>query len=159
MSASCAPSAAPEARHAGEAVTGDAERPARGWRLAAILALAGLFAGLALLFILAPSAGAVLFRLPAPEGGALADVQAIGFRDGALALALAGLGWRAPRSAVALVLRVGLVIPACDLAFVALSGPVAWPLALHLASGLVRLGLSLWLSPPRGREPGARPGG
>jgi hypothetical protein len=135
-------------------------RTARGWRLACILGLAAVFAGLALLFVLAPSIGAAIFGLPAPEGVAVGYVRAIGFRDAALALMLAGLGWRARQSAVVLVLRVSLVIPACDFVLVASSGPSNWPIALHLASGIVLLSLSFCLQrPAREPEPAPRPRG
>lgn len=118
-------------------------------RLWAVLALAAVFLGLGALFVLSPSTGAAIFGLPAPGGLADGYLRAIGFRDLALALYLAGLAFLASRRSVSIVLGSSLVIPVCDTILVWSSGAAPWQIALHLGSGAVLLVLTLWVSGPR----------
>ena len=119
-------------------------RDPRAW---IVLGFSGTFLALGVLFVAAPRAGAAVFGLPAPEGAGLGYVRAIGFRDLALALYLAGLALLASRRALALVLALTVLIPACDVALVATVIGLSSPgyLALHGAAGLAFAGLAWWV--------------
>jgi len=123
-------------------------------RVWTVLALALVFLALGALFLAAPGAGALIYGIPEPEGPGRTALRAIGARDVALALYLAGLALLATRRAVAIVLAASLVIPACDLALVA--GSAAWwQVALHLASAFVLALVAAWLGWPPKRGPAA----
>jgi len=98
-------------------------------------------------FILAPRVGALIFGIPAPDGPALAYLPAIGLRDLAFGLYIAGLAAFSTRRAVAIVLAATVLIPVGDIVLVlnerGLSSP--WHLALHAASGLYMASASVWL--------------
>ncbi|KMO43307.1 hypothetical protein VQ02_00445 [Methylobacterium variabile] len=135
----------------------DRRRPAAGNgrlttadpRLWAVLALALVFLALAGLFLAVPSLGALIYGVPEPTGIGRAYLRAIGARDAALSLYLAGLALVATRRAVALVLAASLVIPACDLALVLAAGTAAWwQVALHAASAGVLALTALWMLVP-----------
>jgi hypothetical protein len=119
-------------------------REPRAWL---VLALAGVFVALGLVFILAPTLGAALFGLPAPAGPSLSYLPAIGLRDVAFGLYLAILAGLADERAVGAVLGATLVIPVGDIVLVAagrgLTAP--GPLLLHAASGALMAGACLWL--------------
>ena len=122
--------------------------PLRGARAWTVLALAAAFFLLGVLFVLAPRAGAALFGLPAPEGLGLGYVRAIGFRDLVLALYLTGLTLVASRRAVALVLGLTIVIPACDTALLIAVTGFASPghLALHAGTAVILAALAAWVA-------------
>jgi hypothetical protein len=119
----------------------------RAWLVGA---LALVFLALGALFMAAPEPAAALFGIAAPEATGRAYVRAIGFRDLALGLYLAGLLVWSNRPAVRVVIGASLVIPLCDLVLVgATSGTeAAWQLALHAVSGLVLVATWLWLGRP-----------
>jgi Domain of unknown function (DUF4267) len=123
------------------------ERPSRRdastW-LVLLLAVAFLVIGI--LFIAVPRPAAIMFGIPA-EGPAEPYIRAIGFRDLALALYLAGLTLLATRRAVATVLGASVLIPVCDVALVMLTTGLSSPgsLALHAAGGTVLATLALWM--------------
>jgi hypothetical protein len=118
----------------------------------ALLPPAGL-AGLGLLFILWPSAGAALFGLPPPEGTARAWLAVVGLRDlvfAGYAFALAAL---VSRRALGVLLAVTALIPVGDVAILFATGSGrAWHVALHLGSGAMVAGAAWWAL----RGPGAR---
>jgi hypothetical protein len=123
-------------------------------RLWIVLALALIFVGLGILFLAAPSLGALIYGVPEPDGIGRTLLRAIGARDAALALHLAGLSLVSTRRAVAIVLAGSLVIPACDLALILSAGTAAWwQVALHgMSAGVLAL-VALWLTgrgPPLG---------
>jgi len=122
-----------------------------------LLALAGTFVGLGILFVAAPRLGAGLFGLPPPEGPALAYLVAIGLRDLAFGLYIAILSRRAAWPLLGMVLAATLVIPLGDLLILAAVRGLESPahLLLHGASGLVLAGTALWLlrQPDSSREP------
>jgi hypothetical protein len=111
-----------------------------------VLLLAAAFLAIGILFIAAPRPAAVLFGIPA-EGPAEPYIRAIGFRDLALALYLAGLTLLSTRRAVATVLGASVLIPICDLAMVMLTTGLSSPgsLALHAAGGTALAILALWM--------------
>src|SRR3954454_16482632 len=76
-------------------------RQAKTW---VVLGLSATFFLIGALFILAPRWGATLFGIPSPEDRGLAYVQAIGFRDLALALYIIGLALFSSRRALSIVL-------------------------------------------------------
>ncbi|GJE48706.1 hypothetical protein GOFOIKOB_1738 [Methylobacterium tardum] len=100
------------------------------------MALAAVFLCLGGLFIVSPSAGAAIFGIPAPSGVPAGYLRAIGFRDVALALYLAGLACFSTRRAVCLVLMASVFIPFCDVILVWMSDSATfWQIALHGVSG------------------------
>jgi hypothetical protein len=106
-----------------------------------------VFLCLAALFILSPAAGADIFGIPAPTGVAEGYLRAIGFRDAALALYLAGIACFSTRRAVSIVLGASVLIPACDVILVLTTGTAAsWQIALHAVSGICLLILAAWIS-------------
>ncbi|MET7248294.1 DUF4267 domain-containing protein [Methylobacterium sp. EM32] len=116
-------------------------------RLWAVLALALVFLALAAVFLAAPALGALIYGVPEPDGAGRTALRAIGARDAALALYLAGLSLFSTRRAVAIVLAASLVIPACDLALILSAGTAAWwQVALHGVSAGVLALTALWLS-------------
>ena len=112
-----------------------------------VLALAGVFMLLGLLFIFGPLAGAALFGIAAPEGPGLSYVSAIGLRDLAFGAYLTALSRLATRRAVGTVLGLTVIIPAGDVILVFLERGFESPqhLLLHTVSGLVMAASSLWL--------------
>ncbi|PIK70782.1 DUF4267 domain-containing protein [Methylobacterium frigidaeris] len=116
-------------------------------RLWAVLALALVFLTLGALFLAAPGLGALIYGVPAPAGLGQTYLRAIGARDAALALYLAGLALLSTRRAVAIVLGASLVIPACDLVLILSAGTATWwQVALHGLSAAVLALIALWLS-------------
>ena len=114
-------------------------------RFWAVLGLALVFLALGGLFLAWPGAGALIFGIPEPAGSGRTALRAIGARDAALALYLAGLALFATRRAVAIVLGASLVIPACDLVLVA--GTAAWwQVALHALSAGVLALVAAWVA-------------
>ena len=112
-----------------------------------VLALAGVFVFLGLLFIFAPRAGAALFGIAAPDRPGLSYVSAIGLRDLAFGSYLAALFRLSTRRAVGTVLGLTVLIPAGDVILVFLERGFESPkhLLLHAGSGLVMAVASLWL--------------
>ena len=99
------------------------------------------------LFILAPRWGATLFGIPAPEDRGLAYVQAIGFRDLALALYIIVLTLFSTRRALSIVLGLTILIPICDVGLVTMvTGLSSWEhLALHGVSAICFALLAIWV--------------
>jgi hypothetical protein len=131
----------------GGQISAEHEKPSRrdaGTWLVLLLALA--FLAIGILFVAGPRPAAILFGIPA-EGPAEPYIRAIGFRDLALALYLAGLTLLATRRAVATVLGASVLIPVCDLVLVMLTTGLSSPgsLALHAAGGIVLAALALWM--------------
>jgi hypothetical protein len=112
-----------------------------------VLALSALFVGLGLLFILAPHLGAALFGLPAPDGPSLGYLPVIGLRDLAFGLYLFALARLATARAVAAVLAITVLIPAGDVAIVAMERGLSSPghLLLHAMSGATMAAGAAWL--------------
>ncbi|WP_262297973.1 DUF4267 domain-containing protein [Microvirga sesbaniae] len=112
-----------------------------------VVALAGVFVLLGLLFVFAPRAGAALFGIPAPEGSDLSYVTAIGLRDLAFGAYLAALARLATQPIVGTVLGLTVLIPAGDVVLVFLARGFASPghLLIHAGSGLVMAAGSFWL--------------
>ncbi len=130
---------------------GDDRLTASDLRLWAVLALALVFLALGVLFLAAPAFGALIYGVPEPEGIGRTYLRAIGARDAALALYLAGLSLVSTRRAVATVLAASLVIPACDLGLILSAGTATWwQVALHGVSAGVLALTALWLA-RRGR--------
>jgi hypothetical protein len=105
------------------------------------------FAGLGLLFLVAPRPGAALFGLAAPEGEGFGYLPAIGLRDLAFGVYLLILSFTATLRILGLIFAATLVIPTGDLIVVASargSGAIL-NLLLHGVSALVMAGASLWL--------------
>src|SRR4051794_33707640 len=101
-------------------------RQAKTW---IVLGLSLVFFVIGGLFILAPRWGATFFGIPAPEKRGLAYVQAIGFRDLALALYIIALTLFSTRRALSIVLGLTVLIPVCDVSLVAtVAGLSAWGL-------------------------------
>ncbi|AWN54798.1 DUF4267 domain-containing protein [Methylobacterium sp. 17Sr1-1] len=126
---------------------GDGRLTPADLRLWAVLGLALVFLALAALFLAAPALGALIYGVPAPEGIGRTALRAIGARDAALALYLAGLALFSTRRAVAIVLAASLVIPACDLVLILSAGTAAWwQVALHGVSAGVLALTALWLA-------------
>jgi hypothetical protein len=126
-----------------------AEHEPPSWRDAGtwlVLLLAAAFLAIGILFIAAPRPSAVLFGIPA-EGPAEPYIRAIGFRDLALALYLAGLTLLSTKRAVATVLGASVLIPICDIALVVLTTGLSSPgsFALHAAGGTALAILALWM--------------
>jgi hypothetical protein len=141
-------------RHAGgmdrrHLATGDGRLSRSDLRLWVVLAMALVFFGLGGVFLAAPALGALIYGVPEPEGIGRTYLRAIGARDAALAIHLAGLSLFSTRRAVAIVLAGSLVIPACDLALILSAGTAAWwQVALHgMSAGVLAL-VALWLSAP-----------
>ena len=111
-----------------------------------VLLLALAFLAIGIFFVAAPRPAATLFGIPA-ERPAEPYIRAIGFRDLALALYLAGLLLLSTRRAVATVLGASVLIPVCDIALVLLTTGLSSPgsLALHAAGGAVLAALALWM--------------
>jgi len=111
-----------------------------------VILLALAFLAIGVLFIAVPRPAALLFGIPA---GSEAEpyIRAIGFRDLALALYLAGLTLFSTRRAVATVLGASVLIPICDLALVMLTSGLSSPgsLALHATGGAVLAALAFWM--------------
>ena len=121
-----------------------------------VLALAGVFMLLGLLFVFAPRAGAALFGIAAPEGPGLSYVSAIGLRDLAFGSYLAALARLSTPRTLGVVLGLTVLIPAGDIIIVFLERGLESPkhLLLHAGSGLV-MGLSaLWLLAPSSHNKG-----
>ncbi len=133
--------------------TGDGRLSPSDPRLWVVLAMALVFLTLGGLFLAAPALGALIYGVPEPEGAGRTYLRAIGARDAALAIHLAGLGLFSTRRAVAIVLAGSLVIPACDLALILSAGTAAWwQVALHGVSAGVLAVIALWMLAPA-REP------
>jgi hypothetical protein len=100
-----------------------------------------VFLAIGAAFGVAPGFGARAFGIDSTDRAALAYVQALSFRDLALALYIFGLVAFGTARSLSVVLACSLVIPALDLVLVwSVSGSAATAqLALHLASGLVLL--------------------
>ncbi|WP_018261200.1 DUF4267 domain-containing protein [Methylobacterium sp. WSM2598] len=112
----------------------------------AVLGLAAVFLCLSGLFIAAPTAGASIFGIPAPGNVSDAYLRAIGFRDAALALYLAGLVCFSSRRAVGIVLSATVLIPVCDVALVLSVGTAAWwQIGLHAISATILIVMSIWV--------------
>ncbi|KMO35907.1 hypothetical protein VQ03_21375 [Methylobacterium tarhaniae] len=127
--------------------TGDGRLAPSDLRFWVVLTLALVFLALGGLFLAAPSLGALIYGVPEPAGLGRTYLRAIGARDAALALYLAGLALLSTRRAVALVLAASLVIPACDLVLILSAGTAAWwQVALHGASAGVLALVALWLA-------------
>ncbi|WP_244424830.1 DUF4267 domain-containing protein [Methylobacterium nodulans] len=98
------------------------------------------------LFIVAPTTGASIFGIPAPGNLADAYLRAIGFRDAALALYLAGLACFSSRRAVGIVLGATVLIPVCDVALVLAVGTAAWwQIGLHALNGVCLIVMTTWV--------------
>jgi hypothetical protein len=108
-----------------------------------------VFLGIGLLFVVAPQIAASVFGIAAPPGPGEAYIRAIGFRDLALALYLAGLAAWSTRGALSLVLGASVLIPICDIALVALVSGPSPSLLLHAAAGACLAGLAWWVRPVR----------
>ena len=112
-----------------------------------VLGLAGVFLLLGAGFVALPEWGALLFGIEAPSGEGLAYVRAIGFRDLALGLYIAGLALWSDRRALGIVLGLTTVIPVLDFALVlgmrGLSSPEH--LLVHAASAAVFAALASWV--------------
>ncbi|WP_046868685.1 DUF4267 domain-containing protein [Microvirga massiliensis] len=122
--------------------------PIAEFRTWIVLGLALVFVLIGALFILVPIAGAALFGIPAPEGIGQSYLRAIGFRDLALGLYIAGLTLFATRSAVVIVLAVTVLIPLCDIVLVAIARGLSSPghLLLHAGSALCFAALAIWVA-------------
>jgi hypothetical protein len=121
----------------------------------AAIGMAIVFLGIAVLFIAAPTIGAALFGIPAPEVEAQAYVRAIGLRDLALGLYILGLLLLVSRRAAGMVIGLTTVIPLGDMLLVLNPpGTSAWThVLLHGASAAVCVLLSaalLWSGMRRG---------
>jgi len=119
-------------------------RQAKTW---VVLGLSATFFLIGALFILAPRWGATLFGIPAPEDRGLAYVQAIGFRDLALALYIIGLALFSSRRALSTVLAFTVLIPVGDVGLVAAVTGLSSPghLALHGVSAICFALLAVWV--------------
>ena len=111
-----------------------------------LLAASGLFGCLGLLFLAATREASALFGVAGTGPGDHIYLRAIGLRDIALAGYLALLTLYGSARAVLIVLVVTLVIPAGDLVLVATApGRGAIHMLLHLASGMLFAGLTIWV--------------
>lgn len=112
-----------------------------------VLGLGLVFALLAILFLVRPDLGGLLFGIAAEGGEARAYIRAVAIRDLALAFYLFALVGLASRRAVAVLLAVTVVIPLCDLALLVWETGGLTPVhaLLHGASALVFAGLSTWV--------------
>ncbi|MFC7739502.1 DUF4267 domain-containing protein [Roseomonas sp. GCM10028921] len=112
-----------------------------------VLALAGVFLLIGVLFVAAPQTGAAVFGILTEETAGLAYVRALALRDVALGLYLLGLLRFSSRRAIGVVLAATVVIPAGDMLLVFGSHGLASPghLLLHGFSGVVVATVALWL--------------
>lgn len=119
-------------------------RRAEAW---VILAMAGMFLLIGVLFIAAPKTGAAVFGIPTEETAGLAYVRAVALRDVALGLYLLGLLRFSSRRGIGIVLAATVIIPAGDILLIlewhGLSSP--GHLLLHGFSGVVVATVALWL--------------
>lgn len=126
-------------------------------RFAIVLALACIFGLIGILFVAAPEPAANVFGIPAHRA-AHPYIRALGFRDLALALYLAGLVWTANVGALKVVLGASVLIPICDVALILTHA--GWSaigsIALHAAVGIVLAALA-WSCPSPGRSRVAGP--
>ncbi len=76
--------------------TGDGRLSPSDLRLWVVLAMALVFLTLGGLFLAAPALGALIYGVPEPEGAGRTYLRAIGARDAALAIHLAGLACSRP---------------------------------------------------------------
>ena len=122
------------------------EQPSVGTALPMMLTLlACVFAGLGVLFVLAPAPAARFYGIDAGSPSGLFYVRALGLRDLALAAYLLGLTVARQFRALSIVMFVTLVIPAGDILLLAVSGraqPVHY--LLHAASFLCFAGMAWW---------------
>ena len=111
------------------------------------IGLGAVFLLLGGLFIVLPDWGALLFGIEPPQGEGLSYVRAIGFRDLALGLYVAGLAVWSNRRALCIVLALTTMIPVTDFALVlALKGLAAIPnLVLHGISDAIFSGTASWI--------------
>jgi hypothetical protein len=109
------------------------------------MGLAAVFVGLGVVFLVAPSFGAGIFGVPAPEGEARVYLPVIGLRDLAFGLYLAALAILASRRTVGIVLAISVLIPVGDMILLAQTRGLAPQLALHALSGLAVGGVAAWL--------------
>ena len=112
----------------------------------AALVLAGLFLLLSALFVFWPVAGGELYGWTAQDPSALFYVRAIGLRDAALALYLAGVVFAGSRRALAAVALGTLIIPVGDLLLLAGSGRGRLQHYLLHAASLLCFALLAWRS-------------
>ena len=110
-----------------------------------VMGLAAVFVGLGVVFLVAPSFGAGIFGVPAPEGEARVYLPVIGLRDLAFGLYLAALAILASRRTVGIVLAITVLIPVGDMILLAQTRGLAPQLALHALSGLAVGGVAAWL--------------
>jgi hypothetical protein len=122
------------------------ERPTIGRALPiTITLLACVFAGLGVLFVLAPAPAGRFYGIDPGSSSGLFYVCAVGFRDLALASYLFGLTLARQFRALSIVMLSTLVIPAGDILLLAASGraqPIHY--LLHAASFLCFAGLAWW---------------
>ena len=130
---------------------------ARGWDWIVIAPAIGLVA-LGLVLVVSPRLGAAIFGIPA-DGTGLRYVAALGVRDLAFGLYVAGLALFASRRAVGIVLALTVLIPAGDIVILLAERGLSAPghLLLHGLSGLYMAGAALWVL--KGRGPGPQQGG
>lgn len=136
-------------------------RVLRGAGAWVVLAMAGAFSAIAALFVAAPTLGAAVFGIPAPEAAAQAYVRALGLRDLALGLYLLGLVLFSSRRAVGVVLAATVVIPVGDVLLVLGREGLSSPghLLLHGLSAACVAAVALWLLRPERDRAGPVPGG
>ncbi|MCF4125481.1 DUF4267 domain-containing protein [Methylobacterium sp. SyP6R] len=133
--------------------TGDGRLSPSDLRLWIVLAMALVFLALGGVLLATPALGALIYGVPEPEGIGRTYLRAIGARDAALALHLAGLSLLSTRRAVMIVLAGSLAIPACDLALILSAGTAAWwQVALHGMSAGVLAVIALWMLAPAPRQ-------
>jgi hypothetical protein len=125
--------------------------PLRGAGAWVVVAMAGVFLLIALLFIASPGLGAAVFGIPTTEEGGLGYVQAVALRDLALALYLLGLLRFSTRRAIGILLAATVVIPLGDLLLILARQGLSSPghLLLHGISGGVCAAVAFWLLRPR----------
>jgi hypothetical protein len=116
-----------------------------------VVAMAGVFLLIALLFIASPGLGAAVFGIPTGEEGGLGYVRAVALRDLALGLYLLGLLRFSTRRAIGIVLAATVVIPLGDLLLILAWRSLSSPghLLLHAVSGASCAAVSFWLLRPR----------
>jgi hypothetical protein len=112
------------------------------------IGLGAVFLLLGGLFTVLPDWGALLFGIDPPQGEGLSYVRAIGFRDLALGLYVAGLAVWSDRRALCIVLALTTIIPVMDFALLlVLKGPGAiHNLALHGTSAAIFAGMASWVA-------------
>jgi hypothetical protein len=115
-----------------------------------VLAMAGVFLVIAVLFAASPVLGSAVFGIPVTEEGGLFYVRALALRDGALGLYLLGLLRFSTRRAVGIVLAITVVIPVGDLLLVLDQEGLSSPehLLLHGISGAGCAMVAFWLLRP-----------